>query len=228
MTSLLFRAASRQSHTSRIAVLLLGPALMVSLAGCVTSEPLPNPPPSGASETTEPATVLCTPDNSTITWGAAIDGEPVLQSVTVSTVAADGTETVTFTPRELLPVFTGDELITMTGNDTAAVEDWEEALVTDVRRTGQVPEDFGETFVGEDFVSTPVIENRVAGTVLLTLTSSILSLPFSIDCGSGQTWEGTLAATDNFEKTSTVYECGFEPPGPAASYFKAIAYCPAP
>jgi hypothetical protein len=193
---------------SRYSACVLAIGVSVTLAGCLGS---PNPPATGEPDPTAiSAASECSPETALIQWDEKFVGASVPVGAYVSPFAADGTvEDTTTIDREIAPEFLGDGLNQFTDFDADARGQWEELLLADARRTGQVERDFGElsplaakpgSLVSLDNPGEP-------GTGVQVVSHPETSMTFEITCGDADPVTGTLRAVENDSTSAIFYVC---------------------
>ena len=149
-----------------------------TLAGCAAPTPLP----------TETAAAACDPATATITWSPAMDAGRVPAGVQLVTYT-DGGAT-----REV-EVTTLDPGVQVTGNAlTELGENWQQVLLDDLERTGQVDDNFGAE---PQIASEPAAEPAplVDGQFVVAVDAPLTSVGFVVDCGATSV-EGTVNAVN--------------------------------
>jgi len=149
-----------------------------ALAGCSAPTPLP-------SQTAAPG---CDPQTATITWSPANDFDRVLVGVQLVTYADAGAT-------RSVEVTTLDPGVEVSSEALDALGDgWQQALLDDLDRTGQVDENFGAApqISGEPAGEpTPAVD----GQFVVAVDAPLSSVPFAVDCGD-EPIEGTVNAID--------------------------------
>jgi hypothetical protein len=147
-----------------------------TLAGCAAPTPLPSP-------TAAPA---CDPQSATIAWSPSFDTGRVPVGVQLVTYT-DGGATRSVEVTSLDPaVQISPEALDELGDG------WEQALLDDLERTGQVDENFGATPQIPDEPAgepTPLIDGQFA----IAVDAPLTSVPFVVDCGETSV-EGQVSA----------------------------------
>ena len=158
------------------ALFSLIPALL--LAGCSASTPAPSETPDAA----------CDPATATITWSPATE---------VGRVPA-GVQLVTYTDggaTRSVEVTTLDPGITVSEDALAELGDgWQQVLLDDLDRTGQVDENFGATpQISDEPAGEP--STPVDGQFVVAVDAPLSVVPFTVDCGSSSV-EGQVSAVN--------------------------------
>ena len=156
------------------ALFALIPALM--LAACST--------PTGAPSQTPD--VACDPATATITWSPATD---------VGRVPA-GVQLVTYTDggaNRSVEVTTLDPGITVSEDALVELGDgWQQVLLDDLDRTGQVDENFGAVpQISDEPAGEPA--TPIDGQFVVAVDAPLSVVPFTVDCGSSSV-EGQVSA----------------------------------
>jgi hypothetical protein len=197
-------------------LIVLATVSLFAITACTTS-PDPSPDPQ-----TSASTAPCIPDASDIAWQPATDTGLQLIGVSEFAIAADGTTTRTDTVLD-------HEAKLINANPNIVAEyhsqdrnDLFDALIQDVRRTGQVPENFGhpiDPFASSDFDPTPDEGRYFVGFEVMTT-----QVPFEANCGGGPI-EGSLHGLLPGARTTTLIQCGYAPETPSPVDPQLRSYC---
>jgi len=149
-----------------------------SLAGCAAPTPLPSETPAAA----------CDPATATITWSPATDVGRVPVGVQLVTYADGGaTRSVEVTTLDPGVQITGEAL-------TELGESWQQVLLDDLDRTGQVDENFGaEPQISDEPAGEPT--PPVDGQFVVAVDAPLSAIPFVVDCGATSV-DGTVSAVN--------------------------------
>jgi hypothetical protein len=203
--------------------LLAAAAAAIALAGCTsTTDTAPDD-----ATATPAATSGCTPDAGEISWGKLGYGDNVPVGVQVSTYSLGGTLSETTTiDLQAEPEFSGDGINMVSRFDHETRLAWQDALLDDVHRTGQVGDDFGDPIVlgQQPYVTS---EPQPDGAFVTSVESTQAAMPFTIDCGDGQApFEGTIYAVPPGATASMQLSCSADNTGATENQQAALEYCP--
>ena len=198
---------------SNRSLIALATVSLLAFTACTTS-PDPSPDPR-----TSTSTVPCIPDASEITWQPASESGLQLIGVSEFVIAADGTTTRTDTLLD-------HEVELVDANPHVVAEyhsldrdDLFGGLIEDVRRTGQVPETFGDPI--DPFADAELTQNE--GRYFIGFELMTTRVPFEANCGDGLI-EGSLRGPTS-GGGSTLIQCGYEPEFPSPLGPRLRSYC---
>lgn len=182
--------------TSSLVSLGLGPAVVAAPAGCSSPHPVPTK-----------TTAACSPMSATISWQekTPIDDAPLGSFVAV--VSDDLVTTTSRTSLDPQPSFSQDTINMLADFDDARIRTWKKALLTDLRRTGQVSTTFGAhaTLPQENPVTQ---DSPTPGTFVTDVALNQYRVPFTIDCTGEKPVSGTVSGAESGGTASLTIQCG--------------------
>ncbi|MCU1405379.1 MAG: hypothetical protein JWQ43_1682 [Glaciihabitans sp.] len=229
-----------------IPALATGLLMLTVLAGCAAPGSPALPPLADATAQS------CNSRDLVIGWGIPAAGEPVLSHIYMTTeyaspgsgdthYAEDGTTQMSsgglgnqtmVADIPLGPVFTGDGLSRLAGDDADAEAAWRTALVADLRKTGDVASDFGGQTGSPDgaYLTMEMVGGVIELRSIVAESVTTTSVSYSIECAGQVLATGVLTAPDGGSAAVIEFECGHEPaeqlaPGQAGAYLEATEFC---
>lgn len=188
------------------------------LAGC--SSPAPTPEPTASAQ------AACTPETSEITWQPAQTLGDELVGSYVLTYDTEGL-TTELVMAETAPTFDDDALRSLDpeGADDALAA-WKQALLDDLKRTGQVSATFGDPATLPE-ESPSELTDPEPGVFLAVVSRPALSVAFDVACDDGAAASGTLHGLAESEQRTTLVDCAAPPAELTPAVEEALAVCPA-
>ncbi|GAA1126589.1 hypothetical protein [Arthrobacter flavus] len=189
---------------------------LLAITAC-TSSPDPSPNPQTSS-----SAVPCIPAAGEITWQSASDAGFQLIGLSEFVIAADGTTTRSDTvlDHEVELIDINPLVVSVYQLDDR--DDLFTALVEDVRRTGQVPEGFGEPIDPFAFADAEPAPNE--GRYFMGFEVMTTRVPFEADCGGGLI-KGSLRGPISGGGSATLIQCGYVPESQSPVDPQLRSYC---
>ncbi len=214
----------RRPDAIQLTLIVLATVSLFAITACTTS-PDPSPDPQ-----TSASTAPCIPDVSDVAWQPATDTGLQLIGVSEFVIAADGTTARTDTVLDHDHDHDHDhEAKLIEANPNIVPEyhsqdrnDLFDALIQDVRRTEQVPEDFGHPI--DPFASSDVDPTPDEGRYFVGFEVTTTQAPFETNCGGGPI-EGSLHGLLPGARTTTLIQCGYAPETPSPVDPQLRSYC---
>lgn len=197
-------------------LIIVATAPLLAITGCTTSpDPSPNPQTSTSS-------APCIPAAGEITWQSASDSGFQLIGLSEFVIATDGatTRSDTVLDHEVELIDANPLVVAEYQSDDR--DDLFNALMEDVRRTGQVPESFGEPIDPFAFADAELSPNE--GRYFMGFEVMTTSVPFEADCGGGLI-EGSLRGPISGGGSATLIQCGYVPESPSPVDPQLRSYC---
>jgi hypothetical protein len=176
---------------------VLASAALLILAGC---SPTPAPKHLTAAE-------RCTPKTGVVTWQKAMKGpRESIGDYVLDYSQGGGAYTTTETKLPAKASFSYGEGAFEAISATSRTV-WEQSLLAQVRRTGQVEADFGKAPTMIDNTMTP--DNVKSGKYIVDVSEDVTSVPFTVSCaGVKGKLTGFVIAPENGFIYSTIHKCG--------------------
>jgi hypothetical protein len=152
----------------------------------------------------------CTPKTATITWDQATRSDDALIGVYRLTWSKSQSIWLSqFSPIDVRPAFDDATLSSELGATPDLTMAWEQALLVDARRTGQVGTDFGGAARVDDPDRPPVVpSNPAPGVIIDAVDVNQMTMPFTITCSTGKKAIGSVTGAILGGFATTSYECG--------------------
>jgi hypothetical protein len=186
--------------------LIIGVAVIATaVSGCtgmLPSEPTPS----------STAVAGCSPSSTAIDWDEATDDGIDLVQQNQTSYGADGVSTRGGSSLRQEPTVQPFSLLESLGGDG---EEWNAALLSGARSSGEVPDSFGDTSSLTDTTAVDIPDPE-EGTYVRAVVGTYLKVPFQLTCESGVIASGTIVAVDptTFSTVSLFCEDVFDPEKP--------------